>query len=435
MIAEIIKTVRENKRLLGAPALYVGERLTTSIVNFLVFTIFVKIYSPSEIGLWSYAFAVIQLAAPFLAGGAEAVVTRDLVKNPSRSSEILGSAAFVVFTTTIVALLLPLAYLFIFHSTEQNVLIIAVLGATSFVPNFLFVIEHAFKAAARPVPPTTARLITTVASNSTKLIIASSGFPLTAVAVVAPFETLIQISLLLYFAKKLAPSYLNWTLSKSMVIDLYRACGPAMLAGVVITLQFRINYLLISHLANYREVGFYALAFNIVQLFSSIPGLALAGIYPLLVRLSVRDHARFDRIMGLLFWAGGLFSGAVVACGWILERELVPRFFGNKYSGADACIVVTLFSLAVLTSGAVRGTIINVYNKQNYHFWSAALGVVILFPISALLIPYFGAEGAAFGLLISTLASGVFSTFVFPDIRRYAWRQISGLLLIPPLKR
>ena len=92
--------------------------------------------------------------------------------------------------------------------------------------------------------------------------------------------------------------------------------------------------------------------------------------------------------------------------------------------------ISTLFNFSV----SVRCRSIDIANSTQYHVWTSLLGIAILVPISVVVIPHYGAPGAAACIAISLLFSAVATTFFLPAIRDDALVQFKALLLIPSFK-
>lgn len=434
-MSHLVERLRGNRHIVAASAVYVAERLTAAAIGFLVFTILARFYAPSEFGLWSYTIAIIQFASPFLAAGSEPIVVRELVRHADRRSEVLGSAAVVIASTTILATAIPLLYLYIAQGGEEQISKIAILASCAAVPNFMLVLEHYFRAETRPVPIVTARFAATVIGAAAKIALAFNGYSIVAISAVLPIEAAVQVLCLIVAATRGGRGGLRWSITQAMIRTLAYACLPAMISGLVVTIFFRVNYLLVQGLAGFKEVGYYALAFSLLQLTVTVPSLALTGIYPKLVAISHEGRARFAYAVRWLFFWGSLFGymGMVVVV--IGAHVFVPILFGSSYKPAATVASFMFLALIVITSGAVRAAVINIKLNTVYHLWSAAFGLVILVPVSYLLIPTYGAAGAAVGIVIGSAASAVVTTWLIPGLRPYAVDQIAGLFLLTPIRR
>ena len=88
---------RARKKVIGSTLILLFDRVLGAILNIVVLAALVKSYGPADFGKWSYVQTAVQMAAPFLALGAEPILMRELVRKPLERTEILGSAALMLF--------------------------------------------------------------------------------------------------------------------------------------------------------------------------------------------------------------------------------------------------------------------------------------------------------------------------------------------------
>jgi O-antigen/teichoic acid export membrane protein len=434
-IANLLGRLKRHGDVAGASAIYISERIVSAAASFVVFTVLARCYAPAEFGLWSYTIAIVQFAAPFLAGGAEPMVVRELVRYPDRRAEVLGSAAVIIGMTTIVANVVPLAYLYFSHPKDGRVITIGLLAAASTIPNFLLVLEHYLRAEVRPGPIVSARLAATVGAGAAKIAVAAAGYPIVLLAAVMSLEAGLQvIGLIVSVTVGNGPRIMRWSPSMAMTWGLARTCLPTMISGLLVTLFFRVNYLLLENLAGFQQVGYYALAFSILQITVMFPGVLLTGIYPRLVEIA-KSRADFDNAARWLFFGGSVFGYTAVAAMAVLGHLVVPVLFGQRYVPATHVLSVMFLGFVIMTSAAVRAVVINILLDPAYHLWSAGFGLLVLVPISWFLIPSLGAVGAAWGIVVSSAASAIVTTWLIPALRPYAADQLLGLFLLTPFRR
>jgi len=419
-----------NRLVLGSSALYALERFFASLVAFFVFVVLTRSYAPDVLGRYSYAIAVIQLAAPFLASGIEPVVVQTLIQAAPERDRILGSAAFVVGLASTLAALLPLAYIWAAFGPNTPVGRIAMLAALAFAPGFLLVIEHALRVDARALPIVTARVTATLVGASIKVWLAFDGAALQTLALALPFEAALHAALLTVFARG-STRVSTWRISGTRARAVLRAGAPLVASTLLVTFFFRLNYALMANASTFTEVGYYALAFNVLVIAATLPNMLMTGLFPWLVRLAQADRARFEVVIARLLRVAAIAGYLAFALAWLLGPWIIPAVFGAKYGPASDAVALALLACVFAASGSVRACVINVDGRYRYHYLSALIGLAVLVPAAVLLIPGHGARGAAAAIAVGCLGSGVLSSFAFGPLRPYARWQILALLLIP----
>jgi O-antigen/teichoic acid export membrane protein len=430
---DLFELVRRNGTLVRASLMYVGERFAAAIASLLVFVVLARLYGPHDFGVWSYTLGVMQFAAAALVGAAEPVVVRELVHRPGRASVVLGSGVVMLAASSVLALAVPLAFLFYRHGEDQAVMGIALFSALAHGVMVFAVVEHYFRAAQLPLPIAAARLVALGVGAFAKIAMAFSGYDIFMLGWAMVLESVVHMGMLWMAYRKHHARGAGWQFSREVGWMLMRSCLPAMLAAVAVTLFFRVNYLILESLQGFEEVGYYAFAFNIMQLVVLIPTMALAGLYPRLCELVVQDPSRFRRVVSWLFFGAAVFGYASAALVALVGGQLISVFFGARYLGAVPVLTWMFVALAAISTASVRAAVINVHQAQGLHFWSALVGLLTIVPISLLLVPQYGSMGAAIAVVAGALASGLLTSFVFPQLRPHAMDQLRALLLLTPL--
>lgn len=429
---DFAQLLRRNGRLVLASSMYAGERIVAAVASLLVFVMLARIYGPHDFGIWSYTLGVMQFAAAALVGAAEPIVVRELVHRPRDAGVVLGSAAATLAGATVLALVLPLAFLFFKHGSDDTVMRIALLSALAYGPAVFFVIEHHFRALQMPLPIAAARFFAMLVGAVAKVSLALAGSGIATLAWVLVAESLVQVAILVLALRNASQGGLRWRVERPVVAQLLSRCLPAMVAAVAVTLFFRVNYLIVEALQGFEQVGYYAFAFNVMQLALVVPGMLMAGLYPRLCELIERDPARFRQVVAWLFFGAAAFGYGAAIFIALFGQALVGLLFGAKYLPAVPVLSWMFVAMAALATATVRAAVINVQQAQSLHLWSALIGLATLVPSSLWLVPMWGARGAAIAVVGSALVSGALTSFVFRKLRPHALDQLQALLLLTP---
>jgi PST family polysaccharide transporter len=401
-------------------------------LTFIVYVAMARAYGPSGVGIFSYAQSLMSLAAPLLAPGAEAIVIREIVRNPNGTDSVLGSAFVMLCGSTIVAVVLPIAFVLIVGAQEHSLIMMVVLLGAGVSPSGFLVLEHFFKAKEHVSAVLWARLTSGIIAAAAKLILILAGYPIMAVVIITSMEIAILAVILLLLYSAAGKSILAWRFNKTEAKFIFRQALPAMLSGIAVGLFFRINQILLANMSSYEQLGNYSIAFQIVQLFSVLPTVIFSAIYPRLVAVHQSDEYYFERLFSWLCYGMTILGYACCLFIFLFGSHMIRLIGGNQFHDANTILMILMISTVINFSAAVRGQYINIKNATKYHLISAAIGIVALAPVSLALIPSYGGVGAAYGVAIASLLSGVVSSAFFGPLRRVGFIQMRSLFLIPP---
>lgn len=179
---------------------------------------------------------------------------------------------------------------------------------------------------------------------------------------------------------------------------LLKAAAPFALAAVIAAAQARLGMVILEAYHGTGAVGYYSAANRFVEAGRMIPNALFGALFPLLAALSTeqtRMNTLFRRSLLLLTGYAILLGAGVRAAATLL----ITLTFGAEFLPSVPLLIVLTWGLL---PGLVRsGTTLYWYARQRAGFTNqiALLSLGIQVTFSLLLIPTFGALGAAYALI------------------------------------
>ena len=424
---------RSNSFYFQNTLIYLVERLYAITLSFLVYLALARGYGPEILGQYSYVQTVMLFAAPFLASGSEGIVVRDLVREPTSTLDILGSALVVLSATGLVTAILPLLFVWFSQGRTDGFMNMALWTAVGFVPMGFLVLEHYLKAHQNAAMILLARAGSGTLGAAAKFYFIWHHYPISYVLGATAVEAFVLVGVLFWAAGAKVP-LAQWRFSKPVAWAIFEQSFPGMIAAVAVTLFFRANHLLLAHFSDFASVGQYALAFQGIQMFLVVPAVAFGAIYPRLVQVHAVDRAKYDYVMKYLY-LGFTATGYLLmfAC-WLSSGWIFTMFFGQRYEMARHIFNVLAIANIFNFSWQVRSRAIDLTNQTRFHAWVGLVGLVTVTASSLFVIPRYGAVGAAWCVTLATAVSGVAVTILLPGLRNDAIAQLRAFFLMPPRK-
>jgi O-antigen/teichoic acid export membrane protein len=123
-------------------------------------------------------------------------------------------------------------------------------------------------------------------------------------------------------------------------------------------------------------------------------------------------------------------SYAVVLPMLVLAGPLVMTLYGAPYANAVPVLSVLVLAQIFVSLGVARTQQLVVENRVVFSMFATTLGALSNVALNLILIPQYGAIGAAWATIISYALSGYFSTVIYGKLRP-VFIQLSMSLLIP----
>jgi O-antigen/teichoic acid export membrane protein len=211
-----------------------------------------------------------------------------------------------------------------------------------------------------------------------------------------------------FFARRQAPS-----------LQLARGVASygmrAQLGGVMSLLNLRLDFVLLSVLTGPAVLGVYAVASKFAELVK-VPGMALT--YVLYPRFA-RDGTAAPGSARAMLPKAALLTSGVVAPLWA-ATFLLPVVYGDAFKGAVLPAQIILVGLMLEgVAGVVSGLLYGI-GRPGLNSWAMAAGLGVTVVLDLVLIPPFGATGAAVASAAAYVTTQLTLVWFFQWVRRSA---------------
>lgn len=186
--------------------------------------------------------------------------------------------------------------------------------------------------------------------------------------------------------------------------DVASKTWPFGLATIFHLVYFQSDIILLKYLAGNTDAGIYNVAFTVMAAVYLLPSVIYQKVLlPKIHRWANHDRERFYRVYRQGNIAMLVLGGGAMLAIWASAFWAIPLLFGEQYM--DAVLLLNILALCapiMFVASSVGATLVtqeNMIRKVKY------MGVVAFFNIglNVLLIPIFGATGAAVATVLSNL--------------------------------
>ena len=165
-----------------------------------------------------------------------------------------------------------------------------------------------------------------------------------------------------------------------------------------------INVILVSRLSTVEEAALYALAFKVVQAFILLRPIVMRALFPSMVKIA-------DSLPDLQLLTSQMFRTIVILLApipvmlLVLAEPIINLLYGAEFEEAVPTLQILGWGvlLSFLSVGLHR--ILLATNKDKVALWVSVIATGLNLFVGIILIPEFGATGAAFASLVSLLGA------------------------------
>ena len=399
----------EGIRRYGAnTAWLMGEKVLRMFMGLFVGIWVARYLGPEQFGLLSYAQSFVFLFTAIATLGLDNIVVRELVKNNSQRNVLLGTA----FTLKLIGSLciLPLLWLgvqFTSNDSYTNLLIFIIASGTIF--QSFNVIDFYYQSSVLSKYVAFANTITLAISSIVKIVLILNEASLLAFAIVGVFDTVIlSLGLIYFYWQKTQHSLREWQFDRVVAKRLLADSWPLILAGMVVTIQGRIDQVMLKDMIGNQEVGYYSAGMRLIEALGFIPVVLMQSLYPAILNARSTSislyHKRLSNFYRLNF---ALFLLVAIPL-YLFAEVIVSLLYGEEFERVGGLLSLLSIRLFFANMGTARDAFIISENLFKYSMVVMIIGTTTNVIANYWLIPIYQSEGA----IVATILSFTVTIFI-----------------------
>ncbi len=394
-----LNATRLETRVLGNAATLIATQVGTKLVG-TVFTIIVaRQLGVEDYGLYAFAAVFGSAFGLMVAFGFPRLITRDVARTPATTSKVLGEILVLETIFSVLAIVVMMATLVMLGYETSRLTIVVIVGASMILNAVLGVVTAFFRAHQRMEWEALTRVTLSLLNMGVALPILLVGYGILGLSIAQFFIFLAVVLLAVALAaRKLArPVYSpHWRDYRGLL----GSGVPFAMAGLLIFVYDGLGVILLSSLRGDTATGLYSGAMNFVRVFGLIPASLVGAFLPAMAHSwqSSRDawNASYQRSLKYL-WIMALPISVGLA---LLSRDFVPMLLGEEYAASAS--ILTLIAWMIVPEFLNHGfsnALISI-DREKIYLYIVGAAVAASVAINLVLIPRWGAYGAAIAILV-----------------------------------
>ncbi len=379
--------------------MFMGQFLSL-IVAFFIGAWIARYLGPSQYGIFQYAIAFVSLFSVVANLGIDVILNRELVKQPERRDELLGTGFRLKLVGGLITILLILGAVFLIDFDALTRLLI-IIYSFSFIFQAINVIGIYFQAKVEAKNNVKAHIFTIIISSILKVLFITLAFPLYYLIIIYTLDSLWQGIGLYYTYKRKKLKFTNWRFKPKLALSLFKDSWPLILANAAAFIYLRIDQVMIEYFLDPRAVGLYAAAVKFAEVWYFVPGIICASLFPAIVNAKSTNQAVYKQRLRHLYLLMLIVAVVIAIPTTFLAPIFLPAIFGLEYLASVPILQIYIWSgLGLFLGWAINQYLIS-ENKAKLLFKLNALAMLANIALNLILIPIIGLNGAAWTTLIS----------------------------------
>ncbi|MDL1966959.1 MAG: flippase [Deltaproteobacteria bacterium] len=393
-----------------------GHRVLSMVVALFVGVYVARYLGPERFGLLSYAGSFVGLFTALATLGLDGIIVRELVKNPERRDELLGTAFWLKACGAIVMWIgIVAAIPFTNNDTQTNILIIIIAFGVIF--QAFNVIDFNYQAEVKSKFVVYAHLVQLVVSSITKLIFVWLSAPLVWFACVFLLDAVVHSVGLTAMYLKNSGKVWHWKWRWETAKELLRESWPLILSGMVISIYMKIDQVMIKEMLGAEQVGHYAAAVRLSEAWYFVPMAITSSVFPAIINAKKQSeelyYQRLQKLYDLIVW----LALAIALPTTFLASWVIRVLYGDAFLPAAGVLSIHIWAGVFVGLGLAQGKFWLSNNMQKQQFLITLSCALVNILLNIVLIRIYGVKGAAISTLISYAIGSLLMPLYIKDAR------------------
>ena len=410
-----------------------SEKLLRMFVGFAVGLWLARYLGPQEYGRFNYITAWLGMFEAIAWLGVGETMIRDLVRDRDDEDRIMGSAFMIRLSGSLLAIALALGFAISlggFDSTQFTLLAILCIGvpfAETSGGIWIWFVSHT-----NVGPAVLGKNISIIIGALLRIFVILTGAGLITLMATVTVESVLYSLFLLgaYFCY--GERFSHWRFDVLHAWQMLLTGLPIILNSLVVSLNARVAQIILGRLTGMVDVGVYCAALRFSEIWWVVPPmiiqtLASRYIYPKDLGEQLKSNvARIIAGMALLSLIPCFFISAI-------GSELISVFLGMQYQGASSVLMIHIWTaVLIFVDAPVNQYLLATYRQSQLVFKSLVL-LSLNFGLSLILIPRYGAQGAACSTLIAQTSVVLLLPMLYRPLRDVFSLYRLAILEVRPL--
>lgn len=408
------------------------EKILRILLAFTVSILLARYLGPSDYGLFNYVLSFTGLFTILSSLGLENILIRELVQNPDRTNELLGTSFRLRIIGSLLSIILTIITALLFKEPLSTLILIIIISSGTIFQSMM-VVEQFFQAKVAAKKNVIAQSSSFFLSSLLKIIFILTEQPLIMI-VFAHASEFIFLSIGYYLTYCGAGNkFNNWFFNLQTAKRIFKDSWPLMLSGLVISIYMKIDQVMIKNMMTSADVGYYAAAVKLSEAWYFIPMTISASLFPAIINAkSANEEFYLNRMQKLYDLLAAIAIGIAIPI-TIFSDLIIKIIFGVKFMPASTVLTIYIWAGVGTFLGVASSQYLISENLTKLSFYRTLIGMIVNVLLNIYLIPKYGINGAAFATLVSyTLAT--FSIGISRVTHKQMIMMIKSIFLINLVK-
>ena len=400
-------------------------KIAQSLIQFVVGLLSARYLGPSNYGLINYAASVTAFFMPLMRLGMDATLVQEYGNRPDQEGRVLGTALVMNLLSAFACVICMTGFVAVANRGEITTILVCCLYSTALIFHAVEMVQYWFQAKLLSKHSSLAMLCAHVVVSAYKIWLLATNKSVYWFALSHSVEYF-AISVLLVVAFR-RNSNQKMTFSWAMARELFGKSKHYIIALLMIVVYGKTGNILLTLIHNETENGYFATAVTCTCIAVFVFDAIVDTARPVILESKKNAREDFEKNVSRVYALTTWLSIAQSVFFTLFAGIVVKILYGDAYLPAVGVLRILTWQGAFSYMGAVRNIWILAEEKHHLMFALNLIGAVVNVACNLVLIPYFGAYGAAVASLITQIFTNFILGFLWKPLRENNRLLVQGL--------
>ena len=403
----------------------IGCKIVQSIMQLLIGMASARYLKSANYGLIGYASSVVAFALPLMKLGLDAILVHELVESPEKEGEIMGTSLFMNCLSGAICIGGVALFATVANFGETATIVVCILYSIYIFFAALEMVQYWFQYKLLSKYSSVIMLVAYLLVSAYKIYLLATGKSVYWFALSHSVEYgSIAILLWIYYYKlNGSPLRVSFKRAKKM---LSKSKHYILAALMVIAIQ-NTDHIMITKMVGLKENGYYTAAITSAVVLQFVFLAIIDSFRPLILSSKNENEVEYEKNISGLYGIIGYLALAQSAVFTIFAPIIIGVLYGEDYQPAIPILQIIIWQCTFSYMGMIRNIWLLAEGKQKYLPIINLSGVVANIIMNAIMIPFWGACGAAFASFLTQFFMNFVFGFFFPPIRNNNRLLLKGM--------
>lgn len=424
---EKIKNKLLGNRMVSNSIWIIGGQVFQMGLTLVIGMLTARYLGPSNYGVIGYTASYVSFFSVVCQLGYTSTIVKELLDHEERQGEILGTTIFFRVCTSLLSSVIMSALIYVVDDGDMLIVRVGFLQSLSLVFHSFEMIHYWYQSRLESSVSVKIQSLAYLIMAGYKIAILALGKSVEWFAFSTTLEAAVVAVALVWTYRRSKGQKLNVSVSagREMLMSSYHF----ILSGLMSTIYSEMDKIMLGQMMNDTAVGYYTAASKISTMWSFVLMAFINSARPVIMSSKNISEERYlkqlKRLYAAIIWVGI----AMAVCISVGGKLIIYIMYGEAYMPATSTLQILAWYTMFSILGSARGIWIVCEDKAKYVKYYLGIGAVLNIILNYVLIPIYGAGGAAMATLVTQIFTAVFTPLIFKETRAYGKHILDSFLL------